>query len=75
MTDYGTYEPTVLSLGINDCGRVFSDELEPIVEIILDTLHDLYTKFGARNFVLIDRSPEGGGNPEYTPGIETDLRV
>jgi len=67
-------------LGINDCGRTPSDELEPIVEVIFDTRHDLYAKFGARNFVLIDvppidRSPGGGGNLEYTPGIGTDLRI
>ena len=62
----------VLSLGINDCGRTSSDELEPIVEAIFDTLHDLYVKVGARNFVLIDvppinRSPGGKGDLEYPP--------
>jgi len=46
-----------LSLGINDCGRTYSDELEPIVEAIFDTLHDLYVKVGARNFVLLDVPP------------------
>jgi len=78
VANCGTHEPTVVSLGINDCGRTFSDELEPIVEAIFDTLHDLYVKFGARNFVLIDvppidRSPGGGGIPEYPPGNETDF--
>ena len=76
----GTYEPAVLSLGINDCGRTFSDELEPIVEAIFDVLHDLYVKFGARNFVLIDvipidRSPGGKGNPEYPPKPQLTLRL
>ncbi|KAF9793247.1 hypothetical protein BJ322DRAFT_1033711 [Thelephora terrestris] len=44
-------------LGINDCGRTHSDDLEPIVEAIFDTMHDLYTKFSAKNFVLIDVPP------------------
>ncbi|KAF9793250.1 hypothetical protein BJ322DRAFT_1033723, partial [Thelephora terrestris] len=44
-------------LGINDCGRTHSDDLEPIVEVIFDTMHDLYTKFSAKNFVLIDVPP------------------
>ena len=44
----------VFSLAIKDCGRTFSDELEPIVEAIFDVLHDLYVKVGARNFVVID---------------------
>jgi hypothetical protein len=55
---------TVFYLGINDCGRTPSDDLEPIIEAVFDVLHDLYTKFSARNFVLIDvppidRSPGG----------------
>ena len=67
-------------MGINDCGRTPSDDLEPIVEAIFDVLHDLYTKFLARNFVLIDvppidRSPGGGGNPEYPPKSKLTLRV
>ena len=54
----------VFYLGINDCGRTCSDDLEPIVEAIFDVLHSLYTKFFARNFVFIDvppidRSPTG----------------
>jgi len=65
-------------LGINDCGRTPPDELEPIVEAIFDVLHDLYVKFGARNFVIIDippidRSPGGKGNPKCSSLIEPDL--
>ncbi|GLB40125.1 hypothetical protein LshimejAT787_0706350 [Lyophyllum shimeji] len=50
-------------LGINDCGTTECDELDSIVENIFDTLHQLYVKAGARNFVLfdippIDRSPQ-----------------
>jgi len=50
-------------LGINDCGTTDSDELYSIVENIFDTLHHLYVRAGARNFVLfdippIDRSPQ-----------------
>ncbi|KIK11539.1 hypothetical protein PISMIDRAFT_690281 [Pisolithus microcarpus 441] len=50
-------------MGINDCGRTDSYDLEPIVECILDTVHELYVKAGARNFVFvnvppIDRSPQ-----------------
>ena len=81
VTSWPTVELTdlviVLSLGINDCGRTSSDELESIVETIFDTLHDLYIKVGARNFVLIDvppidRSPGGEGN--FKPSLfETDL--
>ncbi|KAJ7156014.1 hypothetical protein C8R43DRAFT_818005, partial [Mycena crocata] len=52
-------------IGINDCGSTAVDELEPIVESVLDALHDLYTKAGGRKFVIIDvppinRSPSGG---------------
>ncbi|KAI6128911.1 hypothetical protein EDD16DRAFT_26463 [Pisolithus croceorrhizus] len=51
-------------MGINDCGRTDSYDLESIVEYILDAVHELYVKAGARNFVLvnvppIDRSPQG----------------
>ncbi|KAF8189347.1 SGNH hydrolase-type esterase domain-containing protein [Pholiota molesta] len=50
-------------LGINDCGTTERDELDSIVDNIFDTLHHLYVKAGARNFVLfdippIDRSPQ-----------------
>lgn len=63
--NYGAHSPAIVFyLGINDCGRTPSDDLEPIVEAVFDVLHDLYTKFLARNFVLIDvppidRSPGG----------------
>ncbi|XP_006463806.1 hypothetical protein AGABI2DRAFT_120609 [Agaricus bisporus var. bisporus H97] len=55
-------------LGINDCGRRRSEALEFIVEDIFDTVHDLYVKAQARNFVLIDvplvdRSPQGNSHP------------
>lgn len=54
----------VIFLGINDCGTSECDELDSVVEMIFDALHDLYVKVGARNFILIDvppidRSPEG----------------
>lgn len=55
----------VIFIGINDCGTADSaDELEPIVETVFDTVHDLYIKAKARHFVLIDvppidRSPQG----------------
>ncbi|KZT18339.1 carbohydrate esterase family 16 protein, partial [Neolentinus lepideus HHB14362 ss-1] len=53
----------VVFLGINDCGTTDSEELDSIVENIFDTLHHLYVRAGARNFVLfdippIDRSPQ-----------------
>lgn len=56
----------VFFLGTNDCGRTPSDDLEPVTEVVFDVLHHLYTKFNARNFVLIDvppidRSPGGMG--------------
>ncbi|KIK24084.1 hypothetical protein PISMIDRAFT_678594, partial [Pisolithus microcarpus 441] len=35
---------TVIFMGINDCGRTDSYDLEPIVECILDTVHELYVK-------------------------------
>lgn len=54
----------VIFLGINDCGSTDSDELEFVIETILDTVHDLYVKAGARKFIFvnvppIDRSPQG----------------
>lgn len=63
-TTTGLTAVAVFYLGINDCGRMPSDDLEPIVEAVFDVLHGLYTKFFARNFVLIDvppinRSPGG----------------
>ncbi|KIM41128.1 carbohydrate esterase family 16 protein [Hebeloma cylindrosporum] len=56
----------VIWLGINDWGRTDADELEPIVEQIFEAMHDLYTKWKARSFLLIDvppmhRSPGGIG--------------
>lgn len=47
----------VIFLGINDCGRTDAEDLEPIVEAVLDGVDDLYTKAGARNFVLVDIPP------------------
>jgi len=43
-----------------------ADELEPIVEQIFEAMHDLYIKWKARSFLLIDvppmhRSPRGNG--------------
>jgi hypothetical protein len=57
---------TVIYLGINDCGRTPSDELQSILETLFDAVHDLYVKAKARNFVFInvppiDRSPGGMG--------------
>lgn len=54
----------VLWMGINDCGRTDADELETIVERIFDAMHDLYVKWKARSFLLINvppmqRSPGG----------------
>ncbi|KAI0689877.1 hypothetical protein BC835DRAFT_1418189 [Cytidiella melzeri] len=40
-------------LGINDWGRSASDELDSVAETVLDVVHDLYVKAGARNFVFI----------------------
>ncbi|KAK0243216.1 hypothetical protein EDD85DRAFT_947362 [Armillaria nabsnona] len=60
-SDVPTLDPTktiyVLYLCINDCGRTSSDELEAIVKALLGTVHDLYIKAGARNFVLVDVPP------------------
>jgi len=44
--------------------RTDADELEPIVEQIFEAMHDLYIKWKARSFLLIDvppmhRSPGG----------------
>lgn len=47
----------MIFLGINDCGRTDAEDLEPIVEAVLDGVDDLYTKAGARNFVLVDIPP------------------
>jgi hypothetical protein len=46
------------------CSGTDVDELEPIVEQIFDAMHDLYTKWKARSFLLMDvppmqRSPGG----------------
>lgn len=65
----------VVFLGINDCGRRRSEALEFIVEDIFDTVHDLYVKAQARNFVLIDvppvdRSPQGNSH-----SIQSDQEV
>ncbi|KDQ56113.1 carbohydrate esterase family 16 protein [Jaapia argillacea MUCL 33604] len=54
----------VIWIGINDCGRTWEDDLEEIMEVVSDALHDLYVKAGARNFLLVDvppmdRSPGG----------------
>ncbi|SJL02454.1 uncharacterized protein ARMOST_05781 [Armillaria ostoyae] len=79
-SDVPTFDPTktiyVLYLGINDCGRTSSDELESIVEALLGAVHDLYIKAGARNFVLvdvppIDRSPGALDSDEMQDRVET----
>ena len=72
-----TSPASVFYLGINDCGGRPSDELEPAVEVIFDTLHDLYVGVGARNFVLIDvppidRSPGGTGIIKHSSLVEPD---
>jgi hypothetical protein len=46
------------------CSGTAADELEPIVEKLFDAMHDLYVKWKARSFLLIDvppmeRSPGG----------------
>ncbi|OBZ65668.1 hypothetical protein A0H81_14364 [Grifola frondosa] len=49
----------VLWLGINDCGRTEADDLEEIIEKLFeDGLDELYTKAGARNFLLINVPPK-----------------
>lgn len=73
-TTTGLTAVIVFYLGINDCGRTLSDDLEPIAEAIFDVLHDLYTKFFARNFVLIDvppidRSPGGMVNSNVSAPV------
>jgi hypothetical protein len=65
-------------LDITDCGRTLPDELEQIVETIFDSLHDLYVKAGARNFVFvdvppIDRSPGGSEDLTYPSLVESDF--
>ncbi|VDB97155.1 unnamed protein product [Peniophora sp. CBMAI 1063] len=46
-------------LGSNDCGQLDTDtdDLDSVVEILLDGVHDLYIKAGARNFVFLDVAP------------------
>ncbi|KAI5992069.1 SGNH hydrolase-type esterase domain-containing protein [Pisolithus albus] len=44
-------------MGINDCGQTDSYDLESIVECILDAVHELYVKAGARNFVFVNVPP------------------
>ncbi|VDB82982.1 unnamed protein product [Peniophora sp. CBMAI 1063] len=44
-------------LGINDCGQTDTDDLDSIVELLLDAVHNLYVKDGARNFVFFDVPP------------------
>ncbi|KAG2119184.1 hypothetical protein DEU56DRAFT_747478 [Suillus clintonianus] len=67
----------VLFLGINDCGTTDADDLEPIVDVIFDTVHQLYIRARARNFVIInvppiDRSPAGlSFSAELEDRIET----
>ncbi|KIM66770.1 carbohydrate esterase family 16 protein [Scleroderma citrinum Foug A] len=66
-------------LGINDCGSTDSDELEFVIETILDTVHDLYVKAGARKFIFvnvppIDRSPQvvdSGSSDEIEERVKT----
>jgi len=62
LTTAGTLEGNcnvlfVIWLGINDCGGTVADELEQIVEQIFEAMHDLYTKWKARSFILIDVPP------------------
>jgi hypothetical protein len=59
-----TRHPTVFFLGINDCGGVDYDEAEPLIDRLMDAVHDLYVKANARNFLFVDlppvdRSPQG----------------
>jgi hypothetical protein len=63
-------------MGINDCGRTESFELESIVESVFDAVHNLYIKAGARNFILIDippvdRSPQGPYLDSLRPTLTT----
>jgi hypothetical protein len=68
----------VIFLGINDCcDATDDDDLETGIENISFALHNLYTKIGARKFIIIDtppidRSPQGRRpqpclNPRETP--------
>ncbi|KAI1790022.1 hypothetical protein LXA43DRAFT_1017956 [Ganoderma leucocontextum] len=66
-------------LGINDCGTTDFGEFESVVENVFDSLHQLYVKAGARNFVLfdvppVDRSPqaiESDATEETANRVET----
>ncbi|KAF5334530.1 hypothetical protein D9611_013811 [Ephemerocybe angulata] len=56
----------VIWMGINDCGRTSTDvdDFPDIIEKIFDAMHNLYVKYSARAFLLIDvppmhRSPGG----------------
>lgn len=44
-------------VGINDCGQTESYDLESVIECILNAVHELYIKAGARNFVLMNVPP------------------
>lgn len=64
----------VFYIGINDCGTTDADELESVIETVIDAIHKLYVKIGARNFLLIDvppinRSP-AAINADFTSEIE-----
>jgi hypothetical protein len=37
--------------------RMSADELEDVVEILFDAMHELYVKAGARNFLIVDVPP------------------
>ncbi|KAI6123289.1 hypothetical protein EV401DRAFT_2195993 [Pisolithus croceorrhizus] len=61
-TTYSKCHGQVIFMGINDCGQADFYDLESVVECILDEVHELYIRAGARNFVFvnvppIDRSP------------------
>ena len=58
----------VLYLGINDCGTILGCEFESIIESIFESVHRLYIKAGARNFLFIDVPPI-----DRTPGGESSL--
>src|ERR1700721_633721 len=50
------------------CSPTDADELEPPVEQIFDAMHDLYVKWKARSFLLIDMPPlqrSPGGTVQY----------
>ena len=61
---------TVLFFGINDCGESDVDDLEAIVETVFESVHDLYVKANARNFVLVDVPPIDR-SPQGVPGVAT----